>query len=245
MKKLKYLLLILLFIPTCVFADSYNIDSNVTVELDDSWYIFTPDNIKDNKNIKETGLTEEYLSDYMKRNDVYLNAYLITDKKKKDKIELVMVKKELTNDMGNLHAYPEDEINDFAKDIVKSADYFGDDYKIFGDKVKYVEFDYETGNYEAVQFITTMNGYGYYFMFTKNKIESKSEIDLISISENVMKDVSFKIDPKFDQVKKRSKIEVNKIQIIAGIICVVCIICFIIVRVLSKKKKVSKKKIKK
>ena len=66
MKKKILGLIALLFmcVPMVANAESYKVDDNMTIDLDESlWYVFTRDNIKDNSELDELGLTYDYMND--------------------------------------------------------------------------------------------------------------------------------------------------------------------------------------
>ena len=71
--------LLLLFIPSFVFAKSYDVDEYLKLDFDDNWYVFTKSNIKDNKELEELGVSEEYMENLFKSSNVVVDAILFEE----------------------------------------------------------------------------------------------------------------------------------------------------------------------
>lgn len=69
-----------------------------SVDLDDeSWHIVTKDNIKGNEDIKELGITEEYMENFMKTYSAYMDSMLMYDEE--NFVEIAVIEK---NQMLNI-----------------------------------------------------------------------------------------------------------------------------------------------
>lgn len=78
MKKIVWFLLFLLVVPLGVSATTFDLnDTDMSIEFDeDIWYVFTPDNIKDNAELDELGISYEYMVETFQTNEAYLDAVL-------------------------------------------------------------------------------------------------------------------------------------------------------------------------
>ena len=69
MKKV-LLFVFLMLIPTLGYATTFelkNTDMDITID-ESEWYVFTPDNILDNPELEELGLTYEYMLESFQNN---------------------------------------------------------------------------------------------------------------------------------------------------------------------------------
>ena len=109
MKKV-LLFVFLMLIPTLGYATTFelkNTDMDITID-ESEWYVFTPDNILDNPELEELGLTYEYMLESFQNNQAYLDAILFYYDSE-DYIEL-FVRKVALEDIGNLVNYDDDFI---------------------------------------------------------------------------------------------------------------------------------------
>ena len=103
MKKIKYLILLALtlILPITVNAQRYypeGTDLNIWID-DTKWYVFTRDNLYNNPELDDLGITYEYLYNFMHDNYVYLDGALFYDDD--DNLELFIRKKDY-NKINNL-----------------------------------------------------------------------------------------------------------------------------------------------
>lgn len=77
MKKIG-LFVILLLMPISVYATSFKLrGTDMNISFDESnWYVFTPDNILNNEELEELGISYEYMVDSFNNNEAYLDAIL-------------------------------------------------------------------------------------------------------------------------------------------------------------------------
>ncbi len=75
----KIVLFVLLFIiPINVWATTFDLkdtDMSITIN-EDIWYVFTPDNILNNPELDELGISYEYMVNVFSDNRAYLDAVL-------------------------------------------------------------------------------------------------------------------------------------------------------------------------
>jgi len=69
---------LVLFVPVSASAQTYSLgETDIHISLDDTvWYVFTRDNIQDNAELEELGLTYEAMYDILHNNDAYMDAIL-------------------------------------------------------------------------------------------------------------------------------------------------------------------------
>ena len=81
MKLRRFLLVILVFCLACpltVYAKTYTMsNTDISISVDDSsWYVFTRDNIKNNSELKELGITSDYMQGFFEDNMAYMGNSL-------------------------------------------------------------------------------------------------------------------------------------------------------------------------
>lgn len=110
MKKV-LLFVLLMLVPIVGDATTFelkNIDMNITID-ESEWYVFTPDNILDNPELEDLGLTYEYMYESFQNNQAYLDAVLFFYDSE-DYIEL-FVRRVALEDIRNLTNYDDAFIN--------------------------------------------------------------------------------------------------------------------------------------
>lgn len=185
-KSLIILLLVLIVSP--VMAKEYTItDTDIKVDLDDSkWYVFTRDNIKGNKQLKEFGITEEYMNTTMANGNIYLDS--IKFKSNSELIELFVMKKPVEK-VKNMSKYSDKELTKVAKDIAEKEK--TTDYKIYKSKYKYIYTKYSDSGKEIMDYYTVVNGYGYTIKLqTDTKFTAEEQTEM----ENIVNKISFKVN---------------------------------------------------
>lgn len=193
----KVLIIILLVIVVSpVMAKEFTIsDTDIKVNLDDSkWYVFTRDNIKDNKQLKEFGISEDYMNTTFTNGNIYLDA--IKFKSNNEIIELFVMKKPVEK-IKNMSKYSDKELQDVAKEIAKNEN--TSDYKIYKTDYKYVNTKYSDSGKEIIDYYTVINGYGYTIKLQSDKSFTTDEQKEM---EDIIKSVSFKIDKSLKEPSK-------------------------------------------
>lgn len=198
MKKVLRVLIILLLVIVVspVMAKEFTIsDTDIKVNLDDSkWYVFTRDNIKDNKQLKEFGISEEYMNTTFNNGDIYLDA--IKFKSNREVIELFVMKKPVEK-VKNMSKYSDKELQDVAKDIAKREN--TSDYKIFKTDYKYVYTNYTDSGKQIMDYYTVINGYGYTIKLQSDKTFTQDEQKEM---ESIVKNISFNVDKSLSEPGK-------------------------------------------
>lgn len=203
--------LLLLFIPSFVFAESYDVDEYLKLDFDDDWYVFTKSNIKDNKELEELGVSEEYMENLFKSSNVVVDAILFEEDNNDTKE--VFVRTTEIEDLYNLNYNTDSYINEFADGFISSVKEQGIEvvnsnvYK--SNNNTYVYLEYSDSNLNVIEYFTVVNGNGYAIQAQKTNSFTESEKD--SFKEIIDK-ASFKIvkQEKDDDNDKEQEKENNK-----------------------------------
>ena len=80
MKKIVCILMVLVlsaaFLSVSVSAETYDLsDTDMSISLDDTvWYVFTRDNIENNAELGELGISYDAIHDILYNSDIYMDA---------------------------------------------------------------------------------------------------------------------------------------------------------------------------
>ena len=189
------IILLLVIVTSPVMAKEYTItDTDIKITLEDSWYVFTRDNIKDNKQLKEFGITEEYMNSTMEKGYIYLDS--IKFKSNDELIELFVMKKPV-EEVKNMSKYTDKELLEVAKEIAEQEK--TTDYRIHKTDYKYIYTKYSDSGKEIIDYYTVVNGYGYTIKLqTDTKFTTAEETEL----KNIIKKVSFNVDKSLKEPSK-------------------------------------------
>lgn len=203
--------LLLLFIPSFVFAKSYDVDEYLKLDFDDDWYVFTKSNIKDNKELEELGVSEEYMENLFKSSNVVVDAILFADDNNDTKE--VFVRTTEAEDLYNLNYNTDSYINEFADGFISSVKEQG--IEVVNSKVyksnnnAYVYLEYFDSNLNVIEYFTVVNGNAYAIQAQKTNSFTESEKDNF---KEIIDKASFKIvkQEKDDDNDKEQEKENNK-----------------------------------
>ncbi len=188
--------IVLVIIVSPVMAKEYTIsNTDIKIDMDDSvWYVFTRDNIKDNKQLKEFGITEEYMNSTMEKGDIYLDS--IKFKENNAILELFVMKKPVEK-VKNMSKYSDKELTSVAKELATKEK--TNDYKIHKTDYKYIYTKYSDPGKEIIDYYTVINGYGYTIKLqTDTKFTTAEETEL----KNIVEKVSFNVDKSLKEPSK-------------------------------------------
>lgn len=188
--------IVLVIIVSPVMAKEYTIsNTDIKIDMDDSvWYVFTRDNIKDNKQLKEFGITEEYMNSTMEKGDIYLDS--IKFKENNAILELFVMKKPVEK-VKNMSKYSDKELTSVAKELATKEK--TNDYKIHKTDYKYIYTKYNDSGKEIIDYYTVINGYGYTIKLqTDTKFTTAEETEL----KNIVEKVSFNVDKSLKEPSK-------------------------------------------
>ena len=207
-KVIKFFLILIMLVPMVVRADVYEVNNtDIILDLDDSWQVFFRENIKDNKKLEELGVSYEYMFNFFNQNDnVFIDAITLTDS---DYIEL-LVYKERVNDITNLSLYEKDELREYAKEVSESrgcdtSGIISLESNYNNETTNYIKCTrIDSGKY-LYEYITVVNNDLYLLQFQKDNNYTDSDIE---IADHAIKNIHFNVKrrvDKEDQVIKNFK----------------------------------------
>ena len=189
----KFLFIFILLIPLIVSAKSYTI-KDMTVSFDNDWTVFTRDNIDNNQELKDIGLTTEYMEDLFNKNDIYIDAVIFNKENPSDTIEMLYAIKS-TDLERNLHKYSEKELKELESEMIK--DYKVSEHGIHNTgKYKYVYMMYKDNGLYVYDYYTVINGYGYTIKLQKVNKFTNEELKEFKQQIN---SIYYKIDPEYEK----------------------------------------------
>ncbi len=197
---------------TSAEAASYKMNgTDLIMKMDeDSWYVFTRDNLKDNAQLDELGITYEYLSEFMLNNYVYMDA--ITWKENEETIELIVRKKSLEG-VSNLSNHSDKEVMELGEELAKKQK--DAEYRIFENAYKFVQLEYQDLGFHINEYVTVVNGENYTFTFqTTGEYIDQDYQEMEEIIDNV----SFDVDEELEkEIEKEAEKERDKSVLNAGL----------------------------
>ena len=186
MKRTKCIIITLIFClmaftPVFVYAEAYHIsDTDMNIQIDDSlWYVFTRDNIMNNPELDEIGLSYDTTYDILYNNEAYLYAVLFYDSG--EFTELFVRKKPIDSGMVNLSNYDNDDVLELAEGLAKRQN--ANDFTVYENQYKFAKLEYTDSNlgYYVCEFATVVNKDNYTFTFQSASQFNDSEYVEIKI----------------------------------------------------------------
>lgn len=190
MKRIKKMLCLfiigILLLPTFVYASQFEVDEYMYIEIDDSiWYVFTRENIKNNKELDTLKISYEYMNNFFKNHNAYLDAFLLY-KGTGEMIELTVRKVKSGGKYNFSSSYSDDELLEIVGEILRDKDpTVLELYEKNGYKYVYSEY-IDQDNY-LMEYYIIINGYSYTISTQKdgefdtdNKVRVKEIVDSIT-----------------------------------------------------------------
>lgn len=206
-----------------------NTDMSITID-EDEWYVFTPDNILNNPELEELGLTYEYMVESFQSNKAYLDAILFFYDSE-DYMEL-FVRKVALEDINNLINYDDAYINRLGQALANEQNA---NYKIYHTDYPFILLDYMDQGFYLQEYYTIVNGYGY--TLTVQKPNDFTNEDTARVQE-IVNSVSFNVNSSLEEPhSKKVNKEVN--YIIIGVASIVLIIVIFITVFKNKKRRIN------
>ena len=232
MKKILCLLIsLVLFIPVNIYGKTIDLSEiNLTIDFNDDWYVFTRYNLDGNKDLETLGVTKDYMEKFFNENEAYIDA------SPKELGADFILRIKAVEEMNNLSNYPDDMVNEVAKEVGKLVS--STDYKIYNSgKNKYAVVKYydETSKYNILTYYTVVNAQGYTFQIQKQgDITQTDETNMKTIMDsatfNVLdkyKNESEDVQKELDNVGKKD-FNIKNILIYAGVGALIGIIATVI-----------------
>ena len=192
----KILLLIISLFPFLVMAKDYDIkDINLKFNVSDEWMVFTRDNLDNNKDLEDLGLTKDDLLPSYKLQGIYFDGI-------KDSIELLVMVPNIKLEVNNLSHYSENVVKETANELGK---------KLNTDKVGtyYAKHKFATVNYfdsktqlYIVNYYTVVNAKGYNFQIQKSTEITDEDIKSL---EKIIDTVEIETLPGYEKDETKEK----------------------------------------
>lgn len=228
------LLCVCLIFPMTALAKTYTIsDTDIHVDIDDSrWYVFTRDNIQNNPELEELGLSVEYMEGVFRKEKAYMDAVLIYEDG--SALELFIRKSDVAAKIVNLSNYDDDKVLELAKELAKKQS--AEDYSVYETQYKFAKLEYFDANYNyyLCEFFTIVNKESYTLTFQSPTPYGETEYAEI---EAIINSVRFDVDTS---LKEDTGNTVLASTIRGAVIGGVCGGAVALVGVLAKKKKAKK-----
>lgn len=217
MKKVVFSLLMIFCLPLVVKADVVDVPSaNMSLDLPNSWYVFTRDNIENNSELEELGLTYDFMNDLFSENDMYIDAF-------DEEVEFIVSIVDI-EDVGSLNDYFDSDLNDLGETLQEVAG--ADSYEIYKNDYKFIYLEYMDAGYYIINYYTVIDNQAY-------TITIQKETDFTNDEKTTFKSIVDSINFSNYKVTDNNK---EKIIVVAGIALVVIlgIVAVIIAKVKSK-----------
>ena len=183
---------VFLMLPVTAFAQSYSMrGTDMTITIDDSiWYVFTPDNLQNNPELGELGVTQEYMSNFFDENQAYLDAILFYDTGVS--MELIVRKSDVKSKVANLSTHDNDDVLELAEALANKAGV--ENYTTYQSRYKYARLDYfdATHNYYLREYYTIVNKDSYTITVQSQTPYTQEQYQEI---QRIIDDIVFDVDP--------------------------------------------------
>lgn len=188
---LSVILCVALFLPVTTYAQAYQMsDTDMTITVNDAeWYVFTRDNIKDNPELAELGVSYKDMHSILYDNEAYMDAILFYEDG--GYIEFFVRKRPLDTGLVNLSNYKDSEVATFAKEIAKNQN--TDNYGVYENTYKFAKLEYfdATYNYYVCEYITVVNKDDYTLTFQSETEFTEWEYEEI---KRIVDSIQFDVD---------------------------------------------------
>ena len=188
-------------LPITTYAETYNLGgTDMSISVDDTvWYVFTRDNIKNNSELEELGITYEAMYEILHNNEAYMDAILYYENG--EYTELFVRKRALDTGIANLSNYKDSEVLELAKELAKKQG--ANTYSVYENQYKFAKLEYVDSNlgYYICEFVTCVNKDNYTFTFQSTSQFTDEEYAEI---ENIVDSVRFDVDTSIKEKKTTS-----------------------------------------
>ena len=202
MKKIVMFMLLMVVLPLNVLATDFKLSgTDMQISFDESeWYVFTPDNILDNPELEELGISYDYMVDSFRENKASVDAVLFYADSE-DYIEVFVIKTEV-EDVINLNNYDKGEIDELGEEL---ATEFDATYEFYQNDYSFVKLEYQDKGFYINEYVTIVNGDGYSILVQKPyAFDSEDELR----AKEIVDSIEFAID---ESLKEPSRVDWYKI----------------------------------
>ena len=188
-------------LPIITYAETYNLGgTDMSISVDDTvWYVFTRDNIKNNSELEELGITYEAMYEILHNNEAYMDA--IQYYEGGGYVEFFVRKRALDTGITNLSNYKDSEVLELAKELAKKQG--ANTYSVYENQYKFAKLEYVDSNlgYYICEFVTFVNKDNYTFTFQSTSQFTDEEYAEI---ESIVDSIKFDIDTSIKEKKSTS-----------------------------------------
>lgn len=224
-----FVLSFFLVYPLTAQARTFDLaETDISLNIDDThWYVFTRDNIENNSELEELGLSYNDMHDILYNNKAYVDAIVFYENG--EYIEFT-VRKTSNDSIVNLSNYDDDMVLTLAKELAEKNNV--KTYTLYESQYKYINLDYPSSGMYLCEYITVVNGENYTLTFQSPKPYTDVEYNEI---KGIVDSVQFDIDPSLKEKKQSTILGGIAYGAIKGVITGV--VAFGISAILVKKKK--------
>ena len=185
------LCLVALF-PVTASAKTYTLsDTDMQISIDDTyWYVFTRDNIKDNPELGEIGVSYDTMYSFLYDNMAYVDAILFYEDG--DYLEMFVRKNAVDAGVVNLSNYKKKDVLELAEELAKLAG--AENYYVHESQYKFVRIEYFDSDisYYVCEYVTIVNKDNYTLTFQSATPFTQRDYDEM---KRIVDSVVFDIDP--------------------------------------------------
>ena len=189
------LICIIALAPIKAQAATFNLENtDMSIYMDeDMWYVFTRENIKDNPELSELGITYDKIEAFFQENNAYMDALMIYQDGQY--IEMFVQKQKTNTDIVNLTTLPEAELVEFAQKCIEQRNI--STYYICNTDYKYVNLEYQDAKTQKYiwEFVTIVNQDEYIIIFSTTQPFAVNEY---SEMEGIIGSITFKDESTTD-----------------------------------------------
>ena len=187
MKKI-LLFVVMMVLPIGVYATTFDLkDTDMHITFDeDLWYVFTPDNIENNSELEDLGISYDYMVESFQETEAYLDAILFFADSD-DFIE-IFVRKSEVEDVKNLANYEQSDFEELGEALAEKQNA---SYEIYQKNYPYIKLVYQDQGFYLNEYYTIVNGYGY--TITAQKPYEFTNEDALRVQE-IVDSITFDVD---------------------------------------------------
>ena len=190
------LLLCVAFLSVGVSAKTYHLsDTDLSIRLDDTiWYVFTRDNLDNNPELGELGISYDDMHDILYDNEAYMDAIVCYEDG--DYLEMFIRKRALDNGLVNLTNYSYDRVLEMAEQLAEKQG--SKTYSVYENRYKFARLEYfDSGvNCDVCEYITVINKDNYTLTFQSENGFADWEYEQM---ENIVDSIQFDVDPSLEE----------------------------------------------
>lgn len=183
------LICVIALAPIKAQAATFNLENtDMSIYMDEEmWYVFTRENIKDNPELSELGITYDKINTFFQENNAYMYAMLIY--KDGQYLEMFVQKQKTNTGIVNLTTLPEAELVEFAQKCTEQRNI--STYYICNTDYKYVNLEYQDTKTQKYiwEFVTVVNQDEYIIIFSTTQPFAVNEY---SEMEGIIGSITFK-----------------------------------------------------